>query len=186
MIDPLSPLTAPPPRYLLESDSSDEEGQGVYGGHHASRTSPAPGPRVQVLPLGDDPLPAVDSVVVGVGQAGKYLLRRAGARQAVLEVELDGHRLGAAFVVPGGLFIGLHDADKGDAAFSVVQELTTLVKAKNWWVEMVIPHLLTRVQDRVLVLRSFHVHSRRCRGSHLGRLACARPGPRGRQADQDV
>lgn len=135
MIDPLSTLSAPPPGYLLESDSSDEEGQGVYGDRQAiPKIRTATSVAVQWL---DGPVPA-SSVIVGVGQAGTYLARRANARMAVLRVEVNGTNAGTGFALGAdgeGLLVVLSDRDdKGEAAFEVVERLTASVKAQNWCV----------------------------------------------------
>jgi hypothetical protein len=128
MLDPLSALSAPPPRYLLESDSSDEEGQGVYG--DSSTRAPklrttAPPVRVQWL----DGKAAYTSAVVGIGQAGRYLQRRAGARLAALTLEGSA---GTGFALPGGgLLLVLED---GECADEVVRVLVSEVDVKSWYV----------------------------------------------------
>lgn len=129
MLDPVSSLSAPPPRYLLESDSSDEEGQGVYPSGQRKRATTTPAVSVKWL---DEAVPAT-SVVVGLGQAGKYLARRANARMAVLSVDVDGHTVGTGFSLGDDLLVQLADSDeKGEAACGVVEQLTKLVSAQSW------------------------------------------------------
>lgn len=137
MLDPISSLKAPPPRYLLESDSSDEEGQGAYGASaaHTSRAVP-PAPVVSVSPVpgasGTSPL-KVASAVVAIGQAGAYLLRRASSARPLLSVTVDSGRAGTVFSLDSGAaLIALNELDNGDAAYAVVEAVLGAVGAESW------------------------------------------------------
>jgi hypothetical protein len=129
MIDPLSTIAAPPPRYLLESDSSDEEGQGAYAGGSVPKIRTA-APEISVR--WTDAVPgSLTGAVVGVGQAGKYLARRAGARMALLVVEIGGTTVGTGFAFgEDGILVVLEEMEKG--AFEVVETLVGAVKAESW------------------------------------------------------
>lgn len=141
MFDPTSPLTAPPPRYLLESDSSDEEGQGAYPSTSHRRAPVEHRVSVRLLAPSSDPLaepsPAASSsaalsgaCVIGIGQAGKYLLRRARG-QPVLEVVVDGKRQGTGVAIDGGLVVAVQDGAP-EAAYEIVKQLADVVKASSW------------------------------------------------------
>ncbi|EIW72233.1 hypothetical protein M231_05739 [Tremella mesenterica] len=64
MNDPFSSLDAPPPRYLLESDSSDDELP------HSPTTPPPP-----TLSVTSNPSSTPSELVLAISQAGRYLLR---------------------------------------------------------------------------------------------------------------
>lgn len=139
MFDPTSPLTVPPPRYLLESDSSDEEGQGAYPSNSHRPARPFQQVVVRLLtppsdPLADpsdSPLPSLSGAgIVGVGQAGKYLLRRAPGR-SVLEVTVDGKRQGRGVAIDGGVVVAVQDG-AAEAAFEIVKQLAVLIEASSW------------------------------------------------------
>ncbi|WOO82015.1 uncharacterized protein LOC62_04G005518 [Vanrija pseudolonga] len=139
MLDPISSLKAPPPRYLLESDSSDEEGQGAYPASAAptQRRAAPPAPVVSVSPLpgasaSELPLKA-SSAVVAIGQAGAYLLRRASSARPLLSVTLDSARAGTVFALDGGsALLALNELDSGDAAYAVVEAVLGVVAAESW------------------------------------------------------
>ena len=113
MNDPLSPFDVPPPRYLLESDSSDEEGQGIYGAGSSKPRRPAVSPSITVEHAVQADLGGageVREVVLGVGQAGKYLLRKflaSSSTPATLVVRLDSTVVGRGYKVGGALVLSV-------------------------------------------------------------------------------
>lgn len=132
MFDPTSTISAPPPRYLLESDSSDEEGQGQYGveGARAPKLRVS-APEISLRPLGEFKPPLqVQSAVVGVGQAGGYLLRSSGGRaKPLFSVEAEGDRLGTAVQLEGGeLLVAVKDGKD----WEIVRKLLDNVQATKW------------------------------------------------------
>ncbi len=116
--DPTQAINAPPPRYLLESDSSDEEGQGIYPSNSTSGPGPTssrqkPDPKSGSTPTPcsieyKGPIPSSSSslgdinddvdLLLGVGQAGRYLLRLAGGLREEEDVAFE--------VVYGGVSVG--------------------------------------------------------------------------------
>lgn len=101
----------------------------MYPSGQRKRATTTPAVSVKWL---DEAVPAT-SVVVGLGQAGKYLARRANARMAVLSVDVDGHTVGTGFSLGDDLLVQLADSDeKGEAACGVVEQLTKLVSAQSW------------------------------------------------------
>lgn len=158
MDDPLSPLHDRPPRYLLESDSSDEEGQGIYPG--SSSTPSGSSSRPKSNSRGIKPAPKaslewkkkdqehVERVVLGVGQAGKYLLRKMGfspsaaarakksAREEVdadLEVKLAGRIIGQGWLRDGTLILGVMEGmEEQDVLYGLANELISGLPAKFW------------------------------------------------------
>lgn len=177
MIDPTSNVSAPPPRYLLESDSSDEEGQGQYGveGVRMPKLRISE-PEVTIKPLGSDfsaPL-RVQTAVVGVGQAGTYLLRSTGGRaKPLFSIEAEGRRLGTAVKLEdGALVIAVQDGTEWD----VVRKILDTVQADKWWVSR--PSAVVTAewsksraddQDRRVNVPPSPLHSG---GRREGRLAC--------------
>ncbi|WRT70295.1 uncharacterized protein IL334_007293 [Kwoniella shivajii] len=135
MNDPLSSLSAPPPRYLLESDSSDEEGQGAYPGGNLGIGPSKPKIRlqndVQVHFTGlDDQL---DEVIIGLGQSGKFILRTINGQQ-VGEARIGGKSVGK--IVQSGNNSTVVSLDEGDFAgeesWEITKTLINKVKAKKW------------------------------------------------------
>ncbi|OCF77196.1 hypothetical protein I204_01181 [Kwoniella mangroviensis CBS 8886] len=133
MNDPLSPLTVPPPRYLLESDSSDEEGQGTYPGA-------APGPstkpkirindgiQVNITGLGGE----VDEVVVGLGQAGRYILKGVQGEK-IGGIKIGIKNVGGVTKVGKNTVVSIEESELGgDECWEVVKSLVAKVKAKKW------------------------------------------------------
>lgn len=136
MNDPLASFTAPPPRYLLESDSSDEEGQGLY----PILGQPSRPPRAPVVPHHYTVHPAgtqtYESVIVGIGQAGRYAARCLGidSRRPGEVRLLDGDALvGQGYEVDGRLFMMLDETGpSGDGAHELSESLLSSLKAKRW------------------------------------------------------
>jgi hypothetical protein len=91
MEDPLSAVHDRPHRYLLDSDSEDEEGQGLYspsasGPSRISKLHISSPPSAQVSISSNGPF---EEVVLGIGQAGKYICRKFGADGKVVIKEGD-------------------------------------------------------------------------------------------------
>ncbi|WVR07745.1 hypothetical protein IAU60_004788 [Kwoniella sp. DSM 27419] len=134
MNDPLSPLTAPPPRYLLESDSSDEEGQGTYPGSGPSSSRP----KIRQAQTIDDPAVAggaVSHVVLGIGQAGRYLLKHVQAQTPATgeAIKVDGSEVGSIRTVGGiRLVIIEENGLKGETVWDLASALTEAVQAEQW------------------------------------------------------
>ena len=134
MNDPLSPLTVPPPRYLLESDSSDEEGQGSYLTSPSRRTQNIETPRVThnwTSPSAD----IFDAVILGTGQPGRYLTRRYGldSRPSDLEVSLSGLPIGRGWKVEKDLVVALQDElDQPSSSVWECAKSLMGMQAKKW------------------------------------------------------
>jgi hypothetical protein len=130
MNDILSPLDAPPPRYLMESDSSDEEGGGQYPGSSSRLKQPTRARNVAVTCNGGG---EYENAVVGVGQAGRYLSGLGGlAREEAVEVLEDGKTIGRGWGYEAGILIDVEDGDVG-TGWKVASTLLKEVKAKKWY-----------------------------------------------------
>ncbi|KLT45795.1 hypothetical protein CC85DRAFT_282425 [Cutaneotrichosporon oleaginosum] len=134
MYDPTSPLTAPPSRYRIESDSSDEEGEGAYpSSTRPSRPSPSAAVQIVLLPIdpaNPNPLSATGAAVIGIGQAGKFLLRLVSGRP-IFRVEVGNRPAGMGIAVDGGVVVALQDGP-AEAAANIVTEVATTLKASSW------------------------------------------------------
>lgn len=163
MNDPTSSFNLPPPRYLLESDSSDEEGQGDYSG--APRANPLAGtsgsPASKPLRLADVRCQGLQSpgnagyaeVVVAVGQAGRYALRKLGMGKGHGHGHEQGHgqgrvvipavggakdeRVGAAYDVQrkegqSGALLIVVEEQEGERAWAAAKGLVQSLKADKW------------------------------------------------------
>lgn len=131
MEDPLSAVHDRPHRYLLDSDSEDEEGQGIYSPStsgpsrisklHISSSSPA---KVSISNSG-----SYEEVVIGIGQAGKYLCRKFGMDSSV-KVKVGEEVVGTGGDNGGRLILALND--------ELVEDLHSLagaligVQTKSW------------------------------------------------------
>ncbi|WVW86093.1 hypothetical protein I302_108132 [Kwoniella bestiolae CBS 10118] len=134
MNDPLSPLTAPPPRYLLESDSSDEEGQGTYPGAAPGPSKPKirinEGVKVDITGLEGE----VEEVVIGLGQAGRYLSKSVQG-EMIGGVKVGSSSVGVVYKVGKGRVILVEEGDlNGNECWEVVKSLVGKVKAGKWTV----------------------------------------------------
>ncbi|OCF38164.1 hypothetical protein I316_00388 [Kwoniella heveanensis BCC8398] len=160
MNDPLSPLVVPPPRYLLESDSSDEEGQGEYPHPHPEQSSsrrqpPRPKIRVKRSIAFIDARAAAGSasafasasastedereeVVIGLNQVGRYLLKITGSQgsQAQGEIKVDADVIGSTrTLTEGATLVSLDESDlSGEEPWDIVRLLKDKIKAKRWTV----------------------------------------------------
>ncbi|KAK8853141.1 hypothetical protein IAR55_003842 [Kwoniella newhampshirensis] len=135
MNDPLSPLTVPPPRYLLESDSSDEEGQGTYPSSSTSRPKiHLSSSEITINFSTAQPQPELEELVLGLGQAGKYITRSLGDKQAAGEVLVDGRLVGRGLKSGQGLLVvGLDEGDLGnEGVWGLAEKLIDTLKAKRW------------------------------------------------------
>lgn len=133
MNDPSSASQAPPPRYLLESDSSDEEGQGAYPStsRKPARARPTHDVSVQFI----DQVGDVGCIAVSVGQAGRYLDRMTGARKAIGEVTSLGEVVGRALRVDGDLLLVMEEGEQSEGIYAVADKIVQTVKARSWCVK---------------------------------------------------
>ena len=135
MEDPLSAVHDRPHRYLLDSDSEDEEGQGIYS---PSTSGPS---RLSNLHITCPASPPVfisspgpfEEVILGIGQAGKYLSRKFGADGKV-DVKVGEEVVGTGGVVGGRLVLGVDDEQVEDL-HSLATSLLN-VKTKSWYVPL--------------------------------------------------
>ncbi|WVF73039.1 hypothetical protein IAT40_007857 [Kwoniella sp. CBS 6097] len=157
MNDPLSPLVAPPPRYLLESDSSDEEGQGEYphpDHQHqhqqqgSSRNRPKPKLRIKrdiALDVADAAVDEDGQVFIGMSQAGRYLKKITGtgtssnsgsANQVQGEIKVDDVVIGSIWAIGKAVrVVSLDESDlSGEEVWEIVRLLKEKIKAKKWTV----------------------------------------------------
>jgi hypothetical protein len=110
MEDPLSAVHDRPHRYLLDSDSEDEEGQGIY-----SPSSSGPS-RISKIQISSPSPPQIsistnksyEEVILGIGQSGRYLSRKFAVDGSV-EITVDGKVVGIGGVVAGRLILGVDD-----------------------------------------------------------------------------
>ena len=146
MNDPSSAFNAPPPRYLLESDSSDEEGQGGYPGASGSNgrlsgkraAPPAELARVEAWTSGR----AVAEVIIGVGQAGRFSQRKFGLTGTNgARIMLGENKVGEVIEKGGVAVISVEEQD-GEQAWGLVRGLIEVVRADKWYVPFVAPLIL--------------------------------------------
>lgn len=169
MEDPLSPLHDRPHRYLLESDSSDEEGQGVYG---ASGSGPSTSkPKIQTsapytvedIEISGDSWDTYEEVILGVGQAGRYLHRKLlGARvNSTFVVKSRGEALGSGFELGGRLLLCI-DEGQQDNLHIIAQALLEKAGSIPWSVGLLTidteGYLLTDSQACGLDLPTVSLH----------------------------
>jgi len=110
MEDPLSAVHDRPHRYLLDSDSEDEEGQGLYspstsGPSRISKLQISSPASAQVSISSNGPY---EEVILGIGQAGEYLCRKFGADGKVV-IKVGDEVVGTGGVVGGRLVLGIND-----------------------------------------------------------------------------
>lgn len=133
MEDPLSAVHDRPHRYLLDSDSEDEEGQGLYspsasGPSRMSKLHISSRPSANVSISSSGPY---EEIILGIGQAGKYLCRKFGADGKVV-IKVGDEVIGTGGAVGGRLVLGIND--------EVVEDLHSLatsllkVETKSWYV----------------------------------------------------
>ena len=137
MNDPLSPFNVPPPRYLLESDSSDEEGQGIYGAGSSKPRRPAVSPSITVehaVQADSGEAGEVREVVLGVGQAGKYLLRKflASSGTPALVVRLDSTVVGRGYKVGGALVLSVDAKLEDGTLHDLARKLLEQYPSATW------------------------------------------------------
>jgi hypothetical protein len=132
MNDPLSSLHAPPPRYLLESDSSDEEGQGAYP--ETSRRPPRPTASLNPSIELNLNFSEVKCAVVGVGQAGLYLIRKAGAHRAVGDITTERGLVGRLYAMDEGVMVFMEEGESNEGISEVAVTLMNSLKARSWYV----------------------------------------------------
>jgi len=138
MEDPLSSVHDRPHRYLLDSDSEDEEGQGIYyteSGPSSSRLS-----KIKISTASPEPITisgtheSYDEIILGIGQAGKYLLRKLGGE--VVEVKVGDEVVGSGGVEGGRLVLWVDDGLVGDI-HSLAEDLLKL-QTRSWYVALML------------------------------------------------
>jgi len=135
MEDPLSSVHDRPHRYLLDSDSDDEEGQGLYP---PSESGPS---RLSKVKISNGPAPEVsisttgpyEELVLGIGQAGKYISRKFGG-EGDIEVKVGDEVVGRGGVVGGRLILGVNEKSVDDL-HAVAGELLK-VETESWYVTL--------------------------------------------------
>jgi hypothetical protein len=123
MNDPGSAISAPPPRYLLESDSSDEEGQGEYAASSSRRAAARSKPSIstKIVWVSGGNKGDGNEVVIGLGQAGRYLRRKVGGgSEVVVRVLMGDGEVGSGLIVDGVLVLGMEDAE-GETAWKLAE-----------------------------------------------------------------
>ena len=139
MNDPVASISAPPPRYLLESDSSDEEGQGYYAG---AAGGPSSRPKIRQTTSADisiEGIPAsrsYDCVVVGTSQAGRYIAKKAGKghEDPTIKVKSSNGLLGRGWELNyKEVLLALDDVENEDV-WTVSKALLEKIKASSWYV----------------------------------------------------
>ena len=130
MNDALSPLRAPPPRYLLESDSSDEEGQGAYPSSSRKPARIAPSHTVQINLNSKTSEFAL--ALVAMGQVGRYVIRKGGAGKVVGEVRTGDEVIGRFYEADGGIVVVMEERDGGEATFAIAGRLLRTIRARSW------------------------------------------------------
>jgi len=126
MEDPSSTIHDRPYRYLLDSDSEDEL-EVPESGPSSSRLSKIKITQVEVSLTGAEG--SYEEVIIGVGQAGKYLLRKLGVEGKV-EVKLGEEVVGSGGVIGGRLVLSVVE-DVGDL-HSLAKGLLSKVQTKSW------------------------------------------------------
>jgi len=134
MDDPTISLNAPPPRYLLESDSEDEEGQGVYGSSGSGPSRPKIRlPKETVSVQWTDSKEDYSHIILGVGQAGAWIRRKVGNGEGVLKVQRGEEALGMGTQVEGVLVVDVKDVDN-ESVWDVAESLRGSINARQWYV----------------------------------------------------
>jgi hypothetical protein len=133
MEDPLSAVHDRPHRYLLDSDSEDEEGQGLYspsasGPSRISKLHISSPPSAQVSISSNGPF---EEVILGIGQAGKYLSRKFGTDGKVV-VKVGDEVVGSGGALGGRLVLAINDEMVEDL-YSLATSLLN-VETKSWYV----------------------------------------------------
>ncbi|WVQ72647.1 hypothetical protein IAR50_002206 [Cryptococcus sp. DSM 104548] len=137
MNDPLSTLSAPPPRYLLESDSSDEEGQGTYpGSAPPSRAkTQLEQPSVTVVPPpGQSQETTLEGAVVAIGQAGKFLLKHLPAPTGSDGViKIGDEKIGVIRAYGKEVVVLVDDGDLShESVWAIAKKLVEVVDSPQW------------------------------------------------------
>lgn len=153
----MSPHTLPPARYTLESDSEDEEGEGLYPHSEAVKRTPKAAPKARVR---TELMERPERVVVAVGEAADYLEQLVDGQTAG-QVDVDDHPVGRVIELGGGQIIVLFAADvQHEACHAVAKELLSAFP---------VPLLVGRTVPRYTVsndLASRYLHIRHHHTSH--------------------
>lgn len=137
MEDPLSAVHDRPHRYLLESDSSDEEGQGLYtvteSGPSKSKSTLKPLTSSDIEISG--PWEAYDEVILGVGQAGRYLIKSFGVvGKGDVQIKAGGTVLGSGWAAGKRLLLSVDEGGMEESLHSIAQALIDKAGQKSWLV----------------------------------------------------
>jgi hypothetical protein len=134
MEDPLSALHDRPHRYLLDSDSEDDET--LAGPSRISKiqiSTPSP-PQITITGLQSAAAGPYEEVIVGVGQAGKYLARKLAVKPEV-EVKLaeGGEVVGSGGMVGGRLVLQVDEDTIGSVGLDAAgSSLIKNIKTRSW------------------------------------------------------
>lgn len=135
MEDPSGPARGSAHRYLLESDSEDDEEQGYL----SSKDGPSkPKIRIESQPFvlrHVNPNQQYDQVVIGVGQAGGYLERKLGVKQSGLTVLQGANSVGRGFEIGSTLLLSVNEVDNEDV-WSLARTLQEGLQASSWFVKL--------------------------------------------------
>jgi len=134
MNDPTTSINVPPPRYLLESDSEDEEGQGIYGSSGSGPSRPKIAvARDDVSVHWTDAKIDYEHVVLGTGQAGAWIRRKVGNGEGVLKVQRGEEGLGIGMQLEGILVVDIKEVDN-ESVWGLATALRESISAKQWFV----------------------------------------------------
>lgn len=134
MEDPLSALHDRPHRYLLDSDSEDDET--LAGPSRISKiqiSTPSP-PQITITGLQSAAEGPYEEVIIGVGQAGKYLTRKLGVKPEVqVKFAEGGEVVGSGGVMGGRLVLQVDEDSIGSVGLhAAASRLVKDIKTKSW------------------------------------------------------
>ena len=134
MNDPSSSARGSAHRYLLESDSEDDqEDQGYF----TSKAGPSrPKLQVESQPFvlrHVNPNQQYDQVVIGVGQSGRYLERKLGVKQSSVTILQGENSVGSGFDTGSTLVLSVNEVDNEDV-WQLAKVIQEGVQASLWYV----------------------------------------------------
>lgn len=122
MQDPLTSLNIAPPRYTFDSDSEDEDDAVQGSKASSSRSIPVELKFMEKRPFKE--------VVIGVGQAGRYLQRHVRGGDVILEISA-GSDLARGVLVGETLIIIVEEAE-GVMAHTLAKRLIGDIHCERW------------------------------------------------------
>ena len=138
MEDPLSAVHDRPHRYLLESDSSDEEGQGLYTTHESGPSKSKSPTALSVNEIEfTGSWDAYDEVILGVAQAGRYLSKTFSGSKAGkgdVEIKAGGTALGNGRGVGKRLLLAVDEQGLETSLHTIARALVNKAGGKSWYV----------------------------------------------------